>query len=134
MDGWHHRCNVHELGQTSGDDEGQGGLASCSPQSHKVGHNWATEQNKNQNVTIEANGAVQPQLQEHSQAKLEEAKKGLFPALLEEAWPWLHFDFAFLASRPVTEYLFIVLSYTVCGNLLQQPNTKDTYKTNKQKT
>ena len=27
MAGWHHRCNGHELGQTSGDGEGQGGLA-----------------------------------------------------------------------------------------------------------
>ena len=24
---WHHQCNGHELGQTSGDDEEQGGLA-----------------------------------------------------------------------------------------------------------
>ena len=31
MAGWHHRCNGHELGQTLGDDEGQGGLAFCSP-------------------------------------------------------------------------------------------------------
>ena len=31
MAGWHHRCNGHELGQTSGDGEGQGGLAGCSP-------------------------------------------------------------------------------------------------------
>ena len=28
--GWHHRCNEHELGQTPGDGEGQGGLACCS--------------------------------------------------------------------------------------------------------
>ena len=28
---WHHRCNEHELGQTSGDGEGQGGLVPCSP-------------------------------------------------------------------------------------------------------
>ena len=28
---WHHRCNGHELGQTLGDGEGQGGLACCSP-------------------------------------------------------------------------------------------------------
>ena len=28
--GWHHRCNGHELGQTSGDGEGRG-LACCSP-------------------------------------------------------------------------------------------------------
>ena len=28
--GWHHQCNGHELGQTSEDGEGQGGLACCS--------------------------------------------------------------------------------------------------------
>ena len=31
MVGWHDRCNGHELGQTSGDGEGQRGLESCSP-------------------------------------------------------------------------------------------------------
>ena len=31
MAGWHHQCNGHELGQTLGDGEGQGGLACCSP-------------------------------------------------------------------------------------------------------
>ena len=30
MIGWHHWCNGHQLGQTLGDDEGQGRLA-CSP-------------------------------------------------------------------------------------------------------
>ena len=35
MVGWHHRFNRHELGQTSGDGEGQGGLACCSPGGHK---------------------------------------------------------------------------------------------------
>ena len=30
MVGWHHQCNGHELGQTLGDSEGQGGLACCS--------------------------------------------------------------------------------------------------------
>ena len=29
--GWHHQCNGHELGQTSGDGEGLGGLVCCSP-------------------------------------------------------------------------------------------------------
>ena len=29
MAGWHHHCNGHELGETSGDDEGQGGLVCC---------------------------------------------------------------------------------------------------------
>ena len=28
---WHHRFSRHELGQTLGDDEGQGNLACCSP-------------------------------------------------------------------------------------------------------
>ena len=35
MAGWHHQCNDHELGHTSGDGEGQGGLVSCSPWDHK---------------------------------------------------------------------------------------------------
>ena len=35
MVGWHHWCNGLELGQTLGDDEGQGGLVCCSPWGHK---------------------------------------------------------------------------------------------------
>ena len=35
MAGWHHHGNGHELGQTLGDGEGQGGLACCSPWGHK---------------------------------------------------------------------------------------------------
>ena len=31
MAGRHHQCNAHELGQTSGDGEGQRGLVCCSP-------------------------------------------------------------------------------------------------------
>ena len=27
--GWHHQCSEHQLGQTLGDGEGQGGLASA---------------------------------------------------------------------------------------------------------
>ena len=42
--GWHHRGNEHELGQTPGDGEAQGGLACCSPWGRRVGHDWATEQ------------------------------------------------------------------------------------------
>ena len=30
MVGWHHGCNGHELGQTPGNGEEQGGLACCS--------------------------------------------------------------------------------------------------------
>ena len=35
MAGQHHPCNEHELGQTPGDGEGQGGLVCCSPWGHK---------------------------------------------------------------------------------------------------
>ena len=38
MVGW------HELAQTLGDGEGQGGLACRSPWGHRVGHDWATKQ------------------------------------------------------------------------------------------
>ena len=35
MAGWHHWCNGHELGQTSEDSEGQGGLVCFSLRGHK---------------------------------------------------------------------------------------------------
>ena len=44
MVGWHHRCNGHELGQTSGDGEGQRGLAGCSLWGQRVRHDCVTEQ------------------------------------------------------------------------------------------
>ena len=36
--------NGHESEQTLGDGEGQGSLVCCSPRGHRVGHDWATEQ------------------------------------------------------------------------------------------
>ena len=44
MAGWHHQLNVHELGQTLGDSEGQGGLVCYSPRGRTVGHDLATKQ------------------------------------------------------------------------------------------
>ena len=35
MVGWHHQLNGHEFEQAPGDGDGQGGLACCSPLSHK---------------------------------------------------------------------------------------------------
>ena len=35
MVGCHHRLTEHEFEQTSGDSEGQGSLACCSPWGHK---------------------------------------------------------------------------------------------------
>ena len=50
MAGWHHWCNEHELGQTSGDGEGQGGLACCSLWSHKESHTTGRLNNNMHNV------------------------------------------------------------------------------------
>ena len=35
MVGWYHRLNGHEFEQATGDGEGQGSLACCSPGGHK---------------------------------------------------------------------------------------------------
>ena len=43
MAGWHHQYNEHELGQTPGNGEGQGSLASGSPWVGRIGRGWATE-------------------------------------------------------------------------------------------
>ena len=43
MVGWHHQLNGHELGQTLGDGEGQGGLH-AAVHGVRVGHGRATEQ------------------------------------------------------------------------------------------
>ena len=42
--GWHHRLNGHELGQTPGDSEEQGGLVCCSSWGRRVwlDSNWTT--------------------------------------------------------------------------------------------
>ena len=45
MSGWHHQCNGHEFGQTSGDGEGQRGLVCSSPwdpKSQTQLGNWTT--------------------------------------------------------------------------------------------
>ena len=45
---WHNQLDGHEFEQAPGVGDGQGGLACCSPWSHRVGHDWVTEPN-NQN-------------------------------------------------------------------------------------
>ena len=42
--GWHHRCNEYELGQTSGDGEGQEVLTCCYPWGRRVRHDWTAKQ------------------------------------------------------------------------------------------
>ena len=39
MVGWHHRLNGHRIGWTLGVSNGQGGLASQSMRSQRVGYN-----------------------------------------------------------------------------------------------
>ena len=43
MVGWHGRFKGHELGQTLGYGEGQGGLVCCSPWGRRVRLDLATE-------------------------------------------------------------------------------------------
>ena len=47
---WHHQCNRHELGQTPGDDEGQRGLACCSPRGCKESDIPGRLNNNNNNM------------------------------------------------------------------------------------
>ena len=47
MAGWHHRCNGHELGQTPGEDDGQGNLVCFSPRGHKQSEMTGRLSNKN---------------------------------------------------------------------------------------
>ena len=50
MVGWHHRLNGHEFEQPLGAGDGQGSLACCRPQSHRVRHDSATEQQRGKTV------------------------------------------------------------------------------------
>ena len=50
--GWHHQLNVHELGQTPGDGEGQGSLVCCSPWDCKeLDMTWRLNNNSNKPIT-----------------------------------------------------------------------------------
>ena len=53
---WHHGCNGHELGQTSGAGEGQGGLVCCSPWGCKELN--VTEQLNNCNLSLQNKGSI----------------------------------------------------------------------------
>ena len=45
---WHYQCNGHDLGQTSGDGEGQRPGMLQSMGSQRVRRDWATEQHQHQ--------------------------------------------------------------------------------------
>ena len=78
MAGWHHQCSEHELGQTSGDWEGQGGLVCCSPWGHK-GLDMTGWLNKNNKKIARRNYDLQLW-------KIKTRKKGPFQ-LWEIIWP-----------------------------------------------
>ena len=52
MAGWHHWCTGHELGQTLGDGEGQGGLAYYSPWGYKELDMTGPLNNNNKHLVI----------------------------------------------------------------------------------
>ena len=52
MVGWHHQCSGHELGQTLGDSEGQGGLACCSAWGCKESDTTGQLNNNNVMATV----------------------------------------------------------------------------------
>ena len=52
MAGWYHRCNEHELGQTPGSGEGQGGLVCCSPWGHKESDTTGQLNNNNEMMNV----------------------------------------------------------------------------------
>ena len=49
---WHHRLNGRESEWTLGDGDGQGGLVCCDSWGRKVGHDWATELNWTEFVSL----------------------------------------------------------------------------------
>ena len=52
--------------------------------------------------------------------QLGKASKDPPPELLGGVKPCQHFDFGLLVSRAVSEYISVVLSHQLCGNVLQQ--------------
>ena len=50
MVGWHHQLNGHEFEQAQGDGERQGSLVYYSPWNHRVGYDWAIEQQQNSEI------------------------------------------------------------------------------------
>ena len=52
MAGWHHRYNGHELEQTLGHGEEQGGLACCRPWGHKESDTTGQLNNSNNTQTL----------------------------------------------------------------------------------
>ena len=52
MAGWHHWCIGCKLGQTSGDSDGQRGLACCSPWGHKESNMTGWLNKNNNNLTV----------------------------------------------------------------------------------
>ena len=59
MVGWQHWPNGHESELTPGNGEGQGSLGCCSPWSHRIGHDWATEQHPEKAYHIGENRKLQ---------------------------------------------------------------------------
>ena len=96
MVGWHHWFSGHELGQTLGDGEGQGGLACCSPCSCKqLDTTWWLNNNKLQTAgSYQVSWAQWLNLLKSDNSIL----KGLW--LPEKPFAVSHFLFCLLSMQP----------------------------------
>ena len=94
MIGWHHQLNGHELGQTTGNSEGQGGLACYSPRGHKESDTtqWLNNNNRDQGMGSSFIRCLSGYI------NLEEGDNGgswfcfffSHSCYLNLAWPWMH--------------------------------------------
>ena len=56
MAGGHHRLDAHGFGWAPGVDDGQGGLACCSPWGRRVWHDWVIELNWRERASLDQLG------------------------------------------------------------------------------
>ena len=71
MDGSHHRLNGHEFAQTTGDGDGQGSLACCSP--------WGSKESDTTERLINNNRELRFQMLQGNQACVLQLEKACVP-------------------------------------------------------
>ena len=55
-------------------------------------------------------------------------KEGSSLEPLDGGWPCQYFDLGFLGSRTVKQHIFAVLSYPVCGTVLEKPTNSNNHR------
>ena len=117
MAGWHHWLNGHQFEQTSGDNEGRGGLACCSPWASKrwtwVSH-WTT-------ITLVAETHVSGRKRARKQPCCWEMRGSMY-----KLWDWAPESSSFTEWRtqlgllsPLDSFFWMCWVFiAVCGHLL----------------